>query len=307
MIAKRGGLGRSLSALLQHVEEPITPEHSAHTQHLNKPMLITLPVMALQPGKYQPRGAMDEAGLQELSDSIKQQGLLQPIVVRELAPEHYEIIAGERRWRACQLADITDVPVLVRQVDDETAMALALIENLQREALSVMDEARAMQRLSQEFSLTHFDIARLLSKSRTAVSNCLRLLNLSDVVKNMLDDGVLDMGHARCLLRLTEAEQAQVAEWVVNRRLSVRETEALVARVKANKEGVLSPKALKPYDVSFEQELKQLSVHLGAKIQLKPGAAGKGKLLIQFKNAEHLEQMFASLSAVLPSEEIASC
>jgi ParB family transcriptional regulator, chromosome partitioning protein len=302
MSAKRGGLGRSLSALLANVEEPITCEH---TQHVNEPMLITLPVMDLQPGKYQPRGAMDETGLQELAASIKQQGLLQPIVARELSPEHYEIIAGERRWRACQLADITDVPVLVRQVNDETAMALALIENLQREALSVMDEARAMQRLSQEFSLTHFDIARLLSKSRTAVSNCLRLLNLSEVVKTMLDDGALDMGHARCLLRLSEPEQAQVAEWVVNRRLSVRETEALVARVKTNKSDVFSSKALKTPGVEFHDELKQLSVHLGAKVQLKPGASGKGNLLIQFKNAEHLEQMFASLRTALPSEDMA--
>ena len=302
MSAKRGGLGRSLSALLANVEEPITCEH---TQHVNEPMLITLPVMALQPGKYQPRGAMDETGLQELAASIKQQGLLQPIVARELSPEQYEIIAGERRWRACQLVDITDVPVLVRQVNDETAMALALIENLQREALSVMDEARAMQRLSQEFSLTHFDIARLLSKSRTAVSNCLRLLNLSEVVKTMLDNGALDMGHARCLLRLSEPEQAQVAEWVVNRRLSVRETEALVARVKVNNSDVFSSKALKTSGVEFHDELKQLSVHLGAKVQLKPGASGKGNLLIQFKNAVHLEQMFASLCTALPSEDMA--
>jgi len=203
------------------------------------------------------------------------------------------------------LAGITDVPVLVRQVNDETAMALALIENLQREALSVMDEARAMQRLSQEFSLTHIDIARLLSKSRAAVSNCLRLLNLSEVVKTMLDDGRLDMGHARCLLRLNEAEQAQVAEWVVNRRLSVRETEALVARVKANESGVFSRKPTRATGVEFHDELKQLSAHLGTKVQLKPGASGQGNLLIQFKNAEHLEQMFASLRATLPTEAMA--
>ena len=301
MSAKRGGLGRSLSALLANVDEPITCEH---TQHVNEPMLITLPVMALQPGQYQPRGAMDETGLQELAASVKQQGLLQPIVARELSPEHYEIIAGERRWRACQLAGITDVPVLVRHVNDETAMALALIENLQREALSVMDEARAMQRLSQEFSLTHIDIARLLSKSRAAVSNCLRLLNLSDVVKTMLDDGKLDMGHARCLLRLNEAEQAQVAEWVVNRRLSVRETEALVARVKENKSDVFSKRPVQMSGVAFHDELKQLSVHLGANVQLKPGASGKGSLLIQFKNAEHLERVFASLHAGMPAEEM---
>lgn len=302
MSAKRGGLGRSLSALLANMEEPITGDD---TPRVNESMLMTLPVMALQPGQYQPRGAMDETGLQELAASVKQQGLLQPIVARELSPKQYEIIAGERRWRACQLAGITDVPVLVRQVNDETAMALALIENLQREALSVMDEARAMQRLSQEFSLTHIDIARLLSKSRAAVSNCLRLLNLSEVVKTMLDDGRLDMGHARCLLRLNEAEQAQVAEWVVNRRLSVRETEALVARVKANESGVLSSKPVRTTGVGFHDELKQLSVYLGTKVQLKPGASGQGNLLIQFKNAEHLEQMFASLRATLPTEAVA--
>jgi len=302
MSAKRGGLGRSLSALLANMEEPITGGKS--TQHINEPMVITLPVTALQPGHYQPRGAMDEIGLQELAASVKQQGLLQPIVVRELSPERYEIIAGERRWRACQLADMTEVPVLVRQVNDETAMALALIENLQREALSVMDEARAMQRLSQEFSLTHQDIARLLSKSRTAVSNSLRLLNLNDIVKTMLDNGVLDMGHARCLLRLSEAEQAQVAQWVVNRRLSVRETEALVARVKANKTDVSLNTPTHFPGVAFHDEVKQLSVHLGAKVQLKPGASGKGNLLIQFKNVEHLEQVFAALSVVLPVKDV---
>ncbi len=299
MSAKRGGLGRSLSALLANMEEPITCDQA---QYATEAMLITLPVMALQPGKYQPRGTMDETGLQELAASIKQQGLLQPIVVRELSPEHYEIIAGERRWRACQLADIKHVPVLVRQVNDETAMALALIENLQREALSVMDEARAMQRLCQEFSLTHVDIARLLSKSRAAVSNCLRLLNLNETVKQMLDDGALDMGHARCLLRLDDAEQVQVAEWVISRRLSVRETEALVARVKANKKDVFSSKTRKNSGLGFHDELKQLSVHLGAKIQLKPGTSGQGNLLIQFKNAEHLERMFVLLSAVQSSE-----
>jgi len=303
MSVKRGGLGRSLSALLANMEEPITLENT--TPKTTEHTLMTLSVMALQPGKYQPRGMMDETGLQELAASIKQQGLLQPIVVRELAAEHYEIIAGERRWRACQLADITEVPVLVRQVDDETAMALALIENLQREALSVMDEARAMHRLSQEFSLTHQDIARLLSKSRAAVSNCLRLLNLSDVVKHMLENGALDMGHARCLLKLNEEEQAQVAEWVVSRRLSVRETEALVARFKSQKSDALPHKLIKPRDVGFHDELKQLSVHLGANVQLKSGTAGKGSLLISFKNIEHLEQMFASLKAVLPSEAIA--
>lgn len=299
MSAKRGGLGRSLSALLANMDEPIAV---GNTQHVNESTLMTLSVKALQPGQYQPRGEMDETGLQELAASVKQQGLLQPIVARELSPGHYEIIAGERRWRACQLADIQDVPVLVRQVNDETAMALALIENLQREALSVMDEARAMQRLSQEFSLTHVDIARLLSKSRAAVSNCLRLLNLSDVVKVMLDDGKLDMGHARCLLRLNEAEQAQVAEWVVNRRLSVRETEALVARVKANQNKVSSCKPVQVPGVEFQDELKQLSAYLGTKVQLKPGASGQGNLLIQFKDAQHLERVLASLRAAQSSE-----
>ncbi len=294
MSTKRGGLGRSLSALLQPTDE--APARVGATDEKAQ-TLLTLPVSELQPGEYQPRGSMDKAGLDALAASIKQQGVLQPIVVRKLASGTYEIIAGERRWRASQLADLTEVPVVVRDVSDETAMALALIENLQREALNVMDEARAMHRLSHEFALTHQDIARLLSKSRAAVSNCLRLLNLNDDVKVLLEEGKLDMGHARSLLKLSEKEQQQVAAWVINRGLSVRETEALVARVKAKEVDSLTPKAPRVDTRPFQSTLKQLSTDLGAPVRLKSGEAGRGRLLIDFNDAEHLKRLLARLSA----------
>src|SRR3990167_8760926 len=194
MGVKRGGLGRNLSALLHSVdaikEEGSAPQSGGDTL---SGQCLTVSLASLQPGKYQPRGVIHEEALAELAASIQKQGLLQPLVVRECAPGRYEIVAGERRWRACQLAGMASVPVFVRQVNDETAMAIALVENLQREALNAMDQARAMQRLTQEFSLTHQEIAHLLSKSRAAVSNFLRLLHLNQDVQVMLEQGELDM------------------------------------------------------------------------------------------------------------------
>jgi ParB family transcriptional regulator, chromosome partitioning protein len=296
MSNKRGGLGRSLSALLQPTDELEARVSVTDKPETEQHQLRILPVTTLQPGVYQPRGSMDEVGLQGLAASIKQQGVLQPIVVRKLTSGRYEIIAGERRWRASQLAKLTEVPVIVRDVNDETAMALALIENMQREALNVMDEARAMHRLSHEFALTHQDIARLLSKSRAAVSNCLRLLNLNDAVKIMLEDGLLDMGHARALLKLSDEEQQHVAGWVVSRGLSVRETEALVVRVKEKQAPVASPDKLETDVMPFQHELQQLSTHLGADVRLKSGQKGRGRLLIDFNNAAHLKQLLARLA-----------
>ncbi|TAL63031.1 MAG: ParB/RepB/Spo0J family partition protein, partial [Legionella sp.] len=205
MATKRSGLGRNLSALLSQSSTMVLDERPVTNP-------LKLAVGCLQPGKYQPRGEMEEAPLMELADSIKKQGLLQPLLVRELDDGRYEIIAGERRWRASQMAGLTEVPVIVKQVDDETAMAMALVENLQREDLNAMDQARAMYRLTNEFSLTHQQVAELLCKSRTAVSNFLRLMSLSTVVKKMLEHGDLDMGHARALLTLDELQQNQVAQ-----------------------------------------------------------------------------------------------
>lgn len=285
MSVKRGGLGRNLSALLSHSED------KTFAKSEDSPELLKLATDRLQPGKYQPRREMDDHALAELAESIKQQGLLQPLVVREIAPSKYEIIAGERRWRACQLNGMLEVPVIIRQVDDETAMALALIENLQREDLNAIDQARAMQRLTTEFSLTHQQIADLLCKSRTAVSNYLRLLHLSDEVRRMLEYGDLEMGHARCLLMLQENEQSQVAQWVVAKNLSVRETEKIVARIKAG-ESFERREQKQPEGMPlFEKELKVLAQQLQTKVNIAPAKGGKGKLVLHYDDVSKLEKI----------------
>ncbi|MGL6035800.1 MAG: ParB/RepB/Spo0J family partition protein [Legionella sp.] len=289
MTVKRSGLGRNLSALLSQTStNPLMADES-------KPVTdsLKLAVGCLQPGKYQPRGEMEQAPLQELAESIKKQGLLQPLIVRELSSGQYEIIAGERRWRASQLAGLSEVPVIVKQVDDETAMAMALVENLQREDLNAMDQARAMQRLTNEFSLTHQQVAELLSKSRAAVSNFLRLLSLSTAVKKLLEHGDLDMGHARALLGLDEEQQNQVAQIVVAKNLSVRETEQLVERVKAGT-AVDAVKQQEAEPVSKEQ-LAILAQHLQTQIKLKTGKAGKGSLVIHYKDADALKKIMTQL------------
>lgn len=291
MSAKRpSGLGRNLSALLaQPVSQVAASTPASHRQERT-----TCLINRLQPGKYQPRGDFDESSLTELAESIRKQGLIQPLVVREVAEGRYEIIAGERRWRACQQIGLTEVPVIVRQVDDETAMALALIENLQREDLNVVDQARAMQRLIEEFGLTHSQVAELLSKSRAAVSNCLRLLNLVPDVRRLLEYGDLDMGHARALLMLDAPQQMEVSQWIVARGLSVRETEALVARVKSGPSQVppkpLAPKTL-PAIVS--EQVDALSRNLNTRVKLKHNVAGKGVLMIHYHDLQSLENMLA--------------
>jgi ParB family chromosome partitioning protein len=289
MTVKRGGLGRNLSALLGQAGTTLVEE--------NKPAQnLKLGVDCLQPGKYQPRGEMDDFSLNELAQSIKKQGILQPLLVRELSNGCYEIIAGERRWRASQLAGLTEVPVLIKQVDDETAMAMALVENLQREDLNAMDQARAMFRLTSEFALTHQQVADLLCKSRTSVSNFLRLMSLSNAVKKQLEHGDLDMGHARALLVLDEEQQLQVAQIIIAKNLSVRETERLVERVKAgatlDKSQELSQKIHTPL---FQNELASLANNLQAKIKLKQGKAGKGTLVIHYENAHKLQRIIKHL------------
>jgi len=286
MTVKRSGLGRNLSALLSQ---------SGSTLLDKKPQTDTLKiaVACLQPGKYQPRSEMEEGALTELAESIKKQGLLQPILVRELSDGRYEIIAGERRWRASQMAGLTEVPVLLKQVDDETAMAMALVENLQREDLNAMDQARAMHRLTNEFALTHQQVADLLCKSRTAVSNYLRLLALSTAVKKLLEHGDLDMGHARALLTLEEEQQNQVAQLIVAKNLSVRETESLVERIKAGK-----TTAKRHEDSSaliYQDQLNNLAQHLKTPVKLKPGKSGKGSLVIHYDSASGLQQIIEQL------------
>ncbi len=282
MSTKRGGLGRNLSALLGQAERAVERQSGDTTR------MTLLPVHDLQPGQYQPRRDFDENALAELAESIKKQGLLQPLIVRKLLTGRYEIIAGERRWRACQLADLSEIAVIVRQVDDETAMAMALVENLQREDLNAMDQARAMQRLTEEFSLTHQQIAELLGKSRTAVSNYLRLLNLNADVSRMLEHGDLEMGHARCLIMLDHEQQTQIAHVIIAKNLSVRETEAMVTRLKNKKPSMATQTEEMPL---FQEQLQTLAQQLQTKINLKQGKAGQGSLVIHYNNPQNLEKM----------------
>ncbi|HRD69876.1 MAG TPA: ParB/RepB/Spo0J family partition protein [Legionella sp.] len=285
MTVKRSGLGRNLSALLSQSGSTLLND-KPQTEHLK------LAVSCLQPGKYQPRGEMEEAPLAELAQSIQKQGLLQPILVRELSHGSYEIIAGERRWRASQLAGLTEVPVILKQVDDETAMAMALVENLQREDLNAMDQARAMFRLTSEFALTHQQVADLLCKSRTAVSNFLRLLSLSPAVKKLLEHGDLDMGHARALLVLDEEQQNQVAQLIIAKNLSVRETEKIVDRIKS---GNMSPPPAETSSPVSQETLATLTHHLKTQVSLKAGKGNKGSLVIHYNNREILEKIISQL------------
>jgi ParB family chromosome partitioning protein len=285
-MTKRSGLGRNLSALLSQSGSSLLQE-----QVLTQPLKLS--VACLQPGKYQPRSEMEEVALNELAQSIKKQGLLQPLIVRELSNGCYEIIAGERRWRASQIAGLTEVPVVLKQVDDETAIAMALVENLQREDLNAMDQARAMQRLTTEFALTHQQVADLLCKSRTAVSNFLRLLSLAPSVKKLLEHGDLDMGHARALLMLDEEQQSQVALLVIAKNLSVRETEKLVERVKTGK--MEEPLHKEPPASLYQETLNTLARHLQTQVKLKPGKAGKGSLVIHYENGHKLQKIIEQL------------
>lgn len=290
MNAKRGGLGRNLSALLTQTNLSTTKNT------LDTPVQLVACAL-LQPGQYQPRSDVNETNLQELAESIKKQGLLQPLIVREIAPQRYEIIAGERRWRACQLAGLETIPIIVRQVDDETAMAMALVENIQREDLNAIDQARAMQRLNSEFDLTHQQIADLLSKSRTAVSNFLRLLQLSPDVKRMVECHDLEMGHARCLLVLDEQQQSEIAQLIVAKNLSVRETESLVARIKMGTTATIH-KTAAPIPLYVTELLQTLTHRLQMPIKLQPNKKGQGKLILHYKNEDDLTALMQRLADI---------
>ena len=285
MATKKHGLGRGLDALLGSAV-PIR-EHAAPSAPA-EPMrdaLKTLPVDLIQRGKYQPRTHMDQQALQELADSIRVQGVIQPIVVRPVAAGGYEIIAGERRWRAAQLAGLQDIPAVIREVPDQAAIAMALIENIQREDLNALEEAMALQRLIDEFDMTHQAAAEAVGRSRTAVSNLLRLLDLDNEVKQLVEHGRLEMGHARALLALTGAAQREAAQRVVARGLSVRETEQLV---RALLQGKKAP-AKKNLDPDVRRLQDDLCERLGARVAIEYSAKGKGKLIIEYGNLEQLE------------------
>ena len=297
MAAKKRGLGRGLDALLggsAKETKPIETETvQGDTGESPEKSLSTLPVDLIQRGKYQPRRNFDQDKLQELADSIAAQGVIQPIVVRPIEDGRYEIIAGERRWRASQLASLQEIPVVIHEVDDQAAMAMALIENIQRDDLNPLEEANALDRLLHEFGLTHQQIAQAVGKSRTTVTNFLRLLELNDVVKKMLELRQIDMGHAKALLGLKDKDQTKAAKQVVDHGLSVRETEKLVRRMQGLGETGESQAAKKTSTTKMNPDVLRLQDNLadklGAKVQIKQSASGKGQLIIGYNSLDELD------------------
>ena len=282
-MAKKRGLGKSLDALL--VGSLTTMDDSGESRQ--KERLCHLSVDLIQRGKYQPRRDMDPEALQDLSNSIRSQGVIQPIVVRHMLGGRYEIVAGERRWRAAQMAGLTEIPAVVRDIPDEAAVAIALIENIQRENLNPVEEAMALQRLLDEFSMTHQQVADAVGKSRASVTNLLRLLLLNDEVKTMLEHGDIEMGHARAMLTLTEAQQMDVAQNIVDKGLSVRDTEEMVRRLQMPQLPVM-PKSIDP-DVKRLQE--DISSRLRMAVQIQYNSKGKGKVVIRYKNLTELDTL----------------
>jgi len=279
-VTKKRGLGRGLDALLTDV---------SHKDESLDDSLQYFPLDMVQPGKYQPRVDMSEDSLDELADSIRAQGLVQPIVVRPISGGRYEIIAGERRWRASQLAGLDVIPALVRDVSDRNAIAMALIENIQRENLNPMEEANALHRLKEEFAMTHQEAAEAVGRSRTSVSNLLRLRNLNDDVKRLVENGDIEMGHARALLALEGKLQSHTAAEIVEKGLSVRETEQLVRRLqKPNKEKSHPSTALLDEIDKIE---KLISKKLGDRFSVKHTASGKGKLVIDYSDMADLKSI----------------
>jgi ParB family chromosome partitioning protein len=292
MAKKRGLGGGGLDALLAGATKAKAQQQPSSDDvevQSSKEELKQLPIEFLQPGQYQPRKDMHPEALEELAASIKAQGIMQPIVVRPLstvsADTKYEIIAGERRWRAAQMAGLHEVPAIIREVPDEAAIAMALIENIQRENLNPMEEAVALHRLQEEFELTQQQVAEAVGKSRVTVTNLLRLMNLNEDVKTLLEHGDIEMGHAKVLLGLQNQDQTEAAKQVVSKGLTVRQTEALVRAWHEPKSD--SPKPSKNPDI---QRLESnLGERLGAKVELKHNAKGKGKLVINYSSLDELD------------------
>jgi ParB family transcriptional regulator, chromosome partitioning protein len=273
--AKHKGLGRGLDALL-----------GGSSRRTGEEELAQLPVGALKPGKYQPRTRMDETSLAELAASIKVRGVIQPIVVRAVGASQFEILAGERRWRAARMAGLEQVPAIVRDVPDEAALGIGLIENIQREDLNPLEEAQGLKRLIEEFKLTHEQVATAIGRSRAGVTNLLRLLELAAAVQTMLLEGRIEMGHARALLALSKARQVEVAEQVAAKGLSVRETERLVQHATAAP--AKAHKAQARLDPDSRRLQEELSESLGAPVHLKPRASGKGCVVIDYSSLDEL-------------------
>lgn len=302
MATKRPSLSRGLGALLGQPAATVSPATAAVVTAL-RPMdeeLQKIPVDLLQRGKYQPRIDLRQETLQELADSIKAQGVVQPIIVRPIAAatgdngaqpseQRYEIIAGERRWRAAQLAGLHEIPAVIRRVPDQAAIAMALIENIQRENLNPLEEARALQRLITEFELTHATAAEAVGRSRAAVSNLLRLLDLGEETRSLVEHRELEMGHARALLGIdNKRQQAEIAAQVAQQKMSVRDTEALVKRLASPSASGASESSSRA-DPNIRKLEAELSEKLGAKVQVQHSSGGKGKLVISYHTLDELD------------------
>lgn len=283
MVKKRhSGLGK------RGVNVLISSKHKADS-HVNEWRVEKLPLDQVVSGQYQPRQHFDAVALQELADSIKAQGLVQPIIVKWLDNQRYELIAGERRWRAAQIAGLETLPAIVRQVDEKQTLAMALIENIQREDLNPLEEARALQRLMQEFELTQLEVAEAVGRSRTAVTNLLRLLKLPDIIQNWLHEDLLSMGHVRALLSLSEIEQIALAKKAIDQAWSVRQVEQAVQAQQRQKDS--HGQSVKSVDANIQALQNRLADKLGAKVTINHGTKGNGKLEIQYANLDELDQI----------------
>jgi ParB family chromosome partitioning protein len=285
---KKKRLGRGLGSLIGNIDEL-----TQVSEHDHKSGMSELDIDRIQRGKYQPRQNFDQQSLQELADSIRSQGVVQPVVVRPEG-DHFELVAGERRWRAAQIAGLQKIPAVIRNLDSKSAAAIALIENIQREDLNPLEESQALMRLIDEFDLTHQQVADSVGRSRASVSNLLRLLDLADPVKDQVNRGLLDMGHARALLALIRHDQIEVANIVVNRGLSVRETEALVKRTLKGDSGGKSTTRVTDPDVRRLET--RVSEKLGAAVKIKSGKQGSGQLIISFHNSDELDGILQHMS-----------
>ena len=282
MVAKKRGLGRGLDTLLPK-KETVAPQQIG---------LEEVPIEFIQPGKYQPRTYFAEESIAELRDSIKAQGIIQPVVLRSIADDRYEIIAGERRWRAAQLAGMEKIPAVIRKVDDESAISMSLIENIQREDLNPLEEATALQRLIDDFQFTHQEVAEAVGKSRSAVTNTLRLIQLAQPVAEMLVAGDLEMGHARALLTLEVTQQVEVAKQVVARELNVRQTEELVRAGGRT----IDNTSVKPGQDADTRRLEQnLGQALGQPVHIRHTKKGSGKLVISYSSLDELDGILSKM------------
>ena len=286
-VKKARGLGKGLDALLGKKEDVVITLADAKDDSLSE-----LDIEKIQPGQYQPRTQMDSASLEELAQSIKEQGLISPILVRPISKTKYEIIAGERRYRAAKMAGLKRVPVLIRKISNEKALAWALIENIQRENLNPLEEAAGIQRLVSEFNLTHESASRAIGRSRTATTNLLRLLNLAKPVQDLLMANKISMGHARALLGLEPAMQVAIAQEIVNKGLSVRQVETLVAQIGQKKEKPSTEKKLQKDNDTLRLE-EELSNVIGTTVRLNANSKGKGKLIIEFSSYDQLDGIIA--------------